>query len=98
MRFVLPKKYGNGVLFHKAVSNEYQNLNKEKMIDQTFLKDTSGLIPIICHNNFAYASQLSNYPRCVALSHHDARVGGTVPGLGSFNTVTLASNNGSPYW
>ena len=24
----------------------------------------------------------------VALRHHDARVGGSVPGLGSFNTVT----------
>ena len=24
----------------------------------------------------------------VALSHHDARVGGSIPGLGGFNTVT----------
>ena len=26
--------------------------------------------------------------RCVALRHHDSRVGGSVPGLGNFNTVT----------
>ena len=29
--------------------------------------------------------------RCVALRHHDARVGGSVPELGSFNTVTQVS-------
>ena len=32
--------------------------------------------------------------RCVALRHHDVRVGGSIPGLGSFNTVTVNLNNG----
>ena len=36
-----------------------------------------------------YSGQgVDSLARCVALRHHDARVGGSVPGLGSFNTVT----------
>ena len=27
--------------------------------------------------------------------HQDARAGGSIPGLGSFNTLTLAPNNGN---
>ena len=38
----------------------------------------------------------STLARRVAIRHHDARVGGSIPGLGSFNTVTLAPNVGSP--
>ena len=42
-----------------------------------------------------YSGQgVDSLARCVALRHHDARVGGSVPGLGSFNTVTLAPNVG----
>ena len=33
--------------------------------------------------------------RRVALRYHDARVGGSIPGLGSFNTVTCSL--GDPY-
>ena len=37
-----------------------------------------------------YSGQgVDSLARCVALRHHDARVGGSVPGLGSFNTVTF---------
>ena len=31
--------------------------------------------------------------RFVALRHHDARVGGSIPGLGSFKTVTFSQVN-----
>ena len=45
-----------------------------------------------------YSGQrVDSLARFVVLRHRDARVGGSVPGLGSFNTVTLAPNNGSPY-
>ena len=38
-----------------------------------------------------YSGQRVDYlARFVALKHHDARVGGSIPGLGSFNTVTCA--------
>ena len=39
-----------------------------------------------------YSSQrVDSLARRVALRHHDARVGGSVPGLGSFNTVTCVN-------
>ena len=39
-----------------------------------------------------YSGQgVDSLARCVALRHHDARVGGSVLELGSFNTVTHAS-------
>ena len=42
-----------------------------------------------------YSGQgVDSLARRVALKHHDARVGGSVPGLGSFNTVTLTPNVG----
>ena len=53
MRINLSKKYGNGVLFHKAVFHEYQSLNRKQLIDQTISKETSGLILTIYHNKFA---------------------------------------------
>ena len=53
MRIYLSKRYGNGVLFYKAASHKYQNLNTEKIIDQTIFKDTSGLNLIICHNKIS---------------------------------------------
>ena len=52
MRIDLSKRYGNGVLFHKAVSHKNPSLNREKLIDQTIFKDNSGLNLIICHNKF----------------------------------------------
>ena len=48
-------------------------------------------------SNYYSGQRVDFLARCVALRHHDARVGGSVPGLGSCNTVTLAPNNGSPY-
>ena len=53
MRIDLSKRYGNGILFHKAVSHKYQSLYTEKIIDQTIFKDISGLNLIICNNKFA---------------------------------------------
>ena len=51
---------------------------------------------IVMPERYASGQRVDSLARCVALRHHDARVGGSVPGLGSFNTVTLAPNNGSP--
>ena len=41
--------------------------------------------------------RVDSLARFVALMHHDARVDGSIPELGSFNTVTKAPNNGSPF-
>ena len=46
-------------------------------------------------SDYYSGQRVDSLARCVALRHHDARVGGLVPGLGSLNTVTLAPNNGS---
>ena len=40
-------------------------------------------------SDYYSGQRVDSLARCVALRHHDARVGGSVPGLGSFNTVTL---------
>ena len=38
-----------------------------------------------------YSGQrVDSLARFVALRHHDARFGGSIPGLGSFNTATIA--------
>ena len=47
-------------------------------------------------SDYYSGQQVDSSARCVALGHHDARVGGSVPRLGSCNTVTLTPNNGSP--
>ena len=41
-------------------------------------------------SDYYSGQRVDSLARCVALGHHDARVGGSVPGLGSFNTVTQA--------
>ena len=41
-------------------------------------------------SDYYSGQRVDSLARCVALRHHDARVGGSVPGLGSFNTATLA--------
>ena len=44
-----------------------------------------------------YSGQrVDSFARFVAPRHHDARVEGSI-GVGSFNTVTMAPNNCSPY-
>ena len=44
--------------------------------------------------SFYYSGQrVDSLARFVALRHHDARVGGSIPGMGSFNTVTDVSLN-----
>ena len=48
-------------------------------------------------SDYYSGQRVDSLARCVALRHHDARVGGSVPGLGNFNTVTMAPNNGSHY-
>ena len=39
-------------------------------------------------SDYYSGQRVDSLARRVALRHHDARVGGSVPGLGSFNTVT----------
>ena len=39
-------------------------------------------------SNYYSGQRVDSLARRVALRHHDARVGGSIPGLGSFNTVT----------
>ena len=43
-------------------------------------------------SDYYSGQRVDSLARCVALRHHDARVGGSVPGLGSFNTVTQNIN------
>ena len=43
-------------------------------------------------SDYYSGQRVDSLARCVALRHHDARVGGSVPGLGSFNTVTPVYN------
>ena len=38
--------------------------------------------------DYYFGQRVDSLARCIALRHYDARVGGSVPGLGSFNTVT----------
>ena len=45
-------------------------------------------------SDYYSGQRVDSLARFVALRHHDARVGGSVPGLGSFNTVTIAPNVG----
>ena len=40
-------------------------------------------------SDYYSGQQVDSLARCVALRHHDVRVGGSIPGLGSFNTVTM---------
>ena len=40
-------------------------------------------------SDYYCGQQVDSLARCVARRHHDARVGGSVPGLGSIDTVTL---------
>ena len=39
-------------------------------------------------SDYYSGQRVDSLARCVALRHHDARVVGSVPELGSFNTVT----------
>ena len=39
-------------------------------------------------SDYYSGQRVDSLARCVALGHHDARVGGSIPGLGSFNTFT----------
>ena len=48
-------------------------------------------------SNYYSGQRVDSLARFVALMHHNARVGGSIPGLGSYNTVTLLPNNGFPY-
>ena len=41
-------------------------------------------------SDYYSGQRVDSLARCVALRHHDVRVGGSIPGLGSFNTVTHA--------
>ena len=43
-------------------------------------------------SDYYSGQRVDSLARCVALRHHDVRVGGSIPGLGSFNTVTILSN------
>ena len=40
-------------------------------------------------SDYYSGQRVDSLARRVALRHHDARVGGSIPGPGSFNTVTL---------
>ena len=39
-------------------------------------------------SDYYSGQRVDSFARFVALRHHDVRVGGSIPGLGSFNTVT----------
>ena len=39
-------------------------------------------------SDYYSGQKVASLARFVALRHHDARVGGLIPGLGSFNNVT----------
>ena len=52
---------------------------------------------VVCFNRYQCMADWSDYhsvhqvnslTTLVTLRHHDVRVGGSIPGLGSFNTVT----------
>ena len=43
-------------------------------------------------SDYYSGQRVDSLARCVALRHHDARVGGSVPGLGSSITVTHRFN------
>ena len=40
-------------------------------------------------SDYYSGQRVDSLARCVALEHHDARADGSVPGLGSFKTVTF---------
>ena len=44
-------------------------------------------------SDYYCGQRVDSLARCVALRHHDARVRGSIPGLGSCNTVTLNLSN-----
>ena len=41
-------------------------------------------------SDYYSGQRVDSLARCVELRHHDVRVGGSIPGLGSFNTVTFS--------
>ena len=42
-------------------------------------------------SDYYSGQRVNSFARFVALRHHDARVDGSIPGLGSFNTVTFVT-------
>ena len=45
-------------------------------------------------SDYYSGQRVDSLARFVGLRHHDARVGGSIPGLGSFNTVTYCFQEG----